>query len=145
ARASTVLRGKQPLDAVPLLERAAALGDDWALQAVLPIVAAGQHGFKPDRERAQRICQSAIDALQASGFACTGGLHFFGVGRPPDKPRAFQWFVEAAERGVASSMVDAGLMLWRGDGVPRDPQRAIRYWLRARSLGEPRADTQLKL
>src|SRR5690606_28431084 len=64
ARASTVLRGKQPLDAVPLLERAAALGDDWALQAVLPIVAAGQHGFKPDRERAQRICQSAIDALQ---------------------------------------------------------------------------------
>lgn len=144
ARSGALLRGPHPLDAVPWLEQAAALGDDWALQTLLPIVAAGRHGFKPDRERAQRICQSAIDAQRPAGFACMGGLAFFGIGRAPDKPAALRWFVEAAERGVASSMVDAGLMLWRGDGVPRDPQRAIGYWLRAHEAGDPRADAQLK-
>ena len=144
ARASVLLRGPQALEAVPLLERSVALGDDWALQTLLPIVAAGQHGFRPDRDRAQALCQSAIDALRPAGFACMGGLHFFGLGRAPDKALAFQWFAEAAERGVASSMVDAGLMLWRGDGVPRDAERAIVYWLRAHAAGEPRADGQLR-
>lgn len=144
ARASFLLRGKQPLEAVPLLERAVAMGSDWALQALLPIVAAGQHGFKPDHERARRICQSAIDAQLPSGFACMGGLHFFGSGRPADKPQALHWFAEAADRGVASAMVDAGLMLWRGDGVATNAERAVDYWLRAHEAGEPRADALLK-
>jgi TPR repeat protein len=144
ARASVLLRGPTPLDAVPFLERAVAHGDEWALKALLPIVAAGQHGFKPDRERAQKICQSAIDALMPAGFACMGGLEYFGMGRPANKPRALQWFLEAADRGVNVAMVDAALMLLRADGVPRDEARAIGLLLRARTSGEPRADGHLR-
>lgn len=144
ARSSVLLQGKTPLDAVPLLERAVALGDEWALQSLLPIVASGKHGFTPDRPRAERICQSAIDALMPSGFACMGGLNYFAIGRPADKPRALHWFTQAADRGVASAMMDAATMLWRGDGVPSDPQRAIDLWMQARQAGEPRADGKLR-
>jgi TPR repeat protein len=144
ARASVLLKGKSPLEAIPFLERAVALGSEWALQALLPIVAAGKYGFTPDRPRAEKICQSAIDALQPSGFACMGGLNYFGMGRPADKPKALQWFAEAADRGVTVAMMDAALMLWSGDGVPKDRQRAIGYWAKARLAGEPRADVQLR-
>lgn len=142
---SYVLRvSGRPLDAVPLLERAVALGSDWALQELLPMVAAGRGGYPADRARAEKICQSAIDADLPSGFACMGGLHYFGMGRPADKPRAFQYFVEAAQRGVAPAMVDAGLMLARGDGVAAEPRAARHYLLRGLKAGEPRADRHLR-
>jgi len=144
ARASVLLKGKTPLDAVPFLESAVARGSDWALQALLPIVAAGKHGFAADRVRAEKICQSAIDALLPSGFACMGGLNYFGIGRAPDKPKALQWFAEAADRSVPTAMVDAGLMLARGDGVPADKDRAIGYWIKAKLAGEPRAEGHLR-
>ena len=144
ARASVLLKSKAPLEAVPFLESAVALGSDWALQALLPIIAAGKHGFIADRARAEKVCQSAIDALLPSGFACMGGLNYFGMGRVPDKPKAFQWFAEAADRGVPTAMVDAGLMLARGDGVPVDRDRAVGYWIKAKLAGEPRADGHLR-
>jgi tetratricopeptide (TPR) repeat protein len=144
ARASVLLKSSAPLDAVPFLERAVALGSDWALQALLPIIAAGKHGFVADRARAEKVCQSAIDALMPSGFACMGGLNYFGMGRAPDKPKALQWFAEAADRGVPTAMVDAGLMLARGDGVPADRDRAVGYWIKAKLAGEPRAEGHLR-
>jgi tetratricopeptide (TPR) repeat protein len=144
ARASALLKSKTPLEAVPFLERGVALGDEWSLKALLPIVAAGQHGFKPDRERAERVCQSAIDALMPAGFACMGGLSYFGIGRPADKAKARQWFLEAAERGASVAMVDAGIMLLGGVGGPPDRERAIALLLKAREAGEPRADGQLR-
>ncbi len=143
-RAYALMLGKTPLDAVPFLEQSVALGSEWALQSLLPIVASGKYGFTPDRPYAERICQSAIDALLPSGYACMGGLHFFGMGRPVDKPRALHWFIQAAERGVAPAMVDAGIMLWQGDGGPSDPQRAIDLWLQARQAGEQRGDDKLR-
>ena len=144
ARASVLLKGKTPLDAVPYLESAVALGSDWALQALLPIIAAGKHGFVADRPRAEQVCQKAIEALLPSGFACMGGLNYFGMGRAPDKPKALQWFAEAADRGVPTAMVDAGLMLARGDGVPVDMDRAVGYWIKAKLAGEPRAEGHLR-
>lgn len=144
ARASALLRGRTPLEAVPFLERAVAQGDEWALKALLPIVAAGQYGFKPDRERAEKICQSAIDALMPAGFACMGGLEYFGIGRPADRAKARQWFLEAADRGVEVAMVDAAKMLLAGDGGPRDEQRAIALLRQAHERGEPRAEPMLR-
>lgn len=144
ARAHVLMKGKTPLEAVPHLERAVALGSDWALQRLVPIVASGQYGFVPDRARAQAICQRAVEADLPSGYACLGGLHYFGIGRAPDKPRAFDWFAQAADRGVASAMTDAGLMLLRGEGVPADRDRAVAYLIRARAAGDPRAEGHLR-
>lgn len=144
ARASALLRGPAPLEAVPFLERAVERGDEWALKALLPIVAGGQHGFRPDRERAERICQSAIDALLPAGFACMGGLEYFGIGRPANRQRARQWFLEAADRGVPVAMVDAAKMLLAGDGGPRDEARAVALLRQAHRAGEPRAEAMLR-
>jgi TPR repeat protein len=144
ARASALLKGPTPVEAVPFLERAVAQGDEWALKALLPIVAAGQHGFKPDPVRAEKICQSAIDALMPAGFACMGGLEYFGIGRPADRRRALQWFLEASDRGVNVAMVDAALMLLRGDGAQRDEKRAMALLVKAHFSGEPRAEGHLR-
>lgn len=144
ARAHVLLKGKTPLDAVPLLERAVGVGSDWALEALLPIVASGRYGYKPDRERAERICQDAIDAFRPAGFACMGGLYYFGIGRAVDKPKALEWFMAASDRGFVRATMDAALMLSRGDGVPRDMDRAVSLWLKAREAGEPSADGLLR-
>lgn len=144
ARAHVLLKGKTPLDAVPLLERAVGVGSDWALEALLPIVASGRYGYKPDMQRAAQICQDAIDAFRPGGFACTGGLYYFGIGRAVDKPKALEWFVAAADRGFVRAMMDAALMLARGDGVPRDTDRAVALWLKARDAGESSADGLLR-
>ncbi len=144
ARAYVLLKGKTPLDAVPLLERAVAGGSDWALEALLPIIASGRYGYKPDRQRAERICQDAIDAFRPSGFACTGGLYYFGIGRAVDKPKALEWFIAASDRGFVRATMDAALMLSRGDGVPPDTDRAVALWLRAQQAGEPTADGMLR-
>ncbi|MBC5785300.1 sel1 repeat family protein [Ramlibacter sp. USB13] len=143
-RASALLQGPTPLEAVPFLERAVAKGDEWALKALLPIVAAGQYGFQPDRERAEKICRSAIDALMPAGFACMGGLEYFGIGRKADRAKARQWFLEAADRGVEVAMVDAAKMLLAGDGGPRDEARAIALLREAHQRGEPRAEPMLR-
>ncbi|MFD0668895.1 tetratricopeptide repeat protein [Ramlibacter sp. MAHUQ-53] len=144
ARAYALLQGPRPLEAVPFLERAVELGSSWALERLMPIVTSGALGFKPDRARAEAICRSAIDAGLPAGFACMGGLHFFGIGQPADKAQAFQWFVEAAQRGVVSSMTDVGIMLARGEGVRVDREEAIRWWLRAYRGGDRRAEGHLR-
>lgn len=144
ARAYAYMVGKTPLAAVPDLEYAVMQGNEWALVAVLPIVASGRYGFKPDKERAKTICQSAIDALLASGFACMGGLYYFGFNGPPDYVEARRWFTEGAQRGNPSAMVDVGIMLWRGEGGARQPNQAIKYWVMGKVAGEPRAEEQLR-
>lgn len=144
AKAHVVLKGTTPLDAMPLLERAVAEGSDWALEVLLPIVAAGRYGFPPDRQRAERICQSAIDADMAAGYACMGGIHYFGVGRAVDKPKALTWFVEASNRGFVRATMDAALMLSKGDGIPLDMDRAIGLWAKAKTAGEASAENFLK-
>ncbi len=144
ARAHAYLRGKTPLAAVPDLEYAVAQGDEWALQAVLPIVASGKYGFQADKQRAKAICQSALDALLASGFTCMGGLYYFGFNGKPDHLEAIRWFTEGAQRGNPSAMVDAGIMLWRGQGGASQPAEAIKYWRMGKAANEPRAEQQLR-
>lgn len=144
ARAHAYMLGKTPLTALPDLEYAVAQGDEWALAAVLPIVASGKYGFTPDRQRAKAICQSALDALLASGFTCMGGLYYFGVNGTPDHVEARRWFTEGAQRGNPSAMVDVGVMLWRGQGGARQPDEAIKYWRMGRAVAEPRAEQQLR-
>ena len=144
ARAHAYMRGKTPLDAVPDLEHAVAEGDEWALAAVLPIVASGKYGFTPDKQRAKAICQSALDALLASGFTCMGGLYYFGLNGSPDHVQARRWFTEGAQRGNPSAMVDVGVMLWRGQGGTPQPDEAVKYWRMGRAAGEPRAEKQLR-
>lgn len=144
ARAHAYMRGKTPLAAVPDLEYAVAQGDEWALSAVLPIVAAGNYGFQPDKQRAKAICQSALDALLASGFSCMGGLYYFGLNGSPDHVEARRWFTEGAQRGNPSAMVDVAAMIWRGEGGPRQPNEAVKYWRMGKDAAEPRAEQQLR-
>jgi tetratricopeptide (TPR) repeat protein len=144
ARAHAYLNGKSPLSAVPDLEYAVIQGDEWALQVLLPIIAAGKYGFVPDRQRAKVICQSAIDALMASGFTCMGGLYYFGFDGSPNHVEARKWFVEGANRGNPSAMVDVGVMLWRGQGGDSQPSEAVKYWRMGKAAGEPRAEQQLR-
>lgn len=144
ARAHAYMLGKTPLAAVPDLEYSVAQGDEWALTAVLPIVASGKYGFQPDKQRAKAICQSALDALMPSGFTCMGGLYYFGFNGAPDFAEARRWFTEGAERGNPSAMVDVGVMLWRGQGGPRQPDEAVKYWRMGKAVEEPRAEQQLR-
>ena len=144
ARAHAYMLGKTPLAAVPDLEFTVAQGDEWALAAVLPIVASGKYGFTPDRQRAKAICQSALDALLASGFTCMGGLYYFGFNGSPDHTEARRWFTEGAQRGNPSALVDVGVMLWRGQGGARQPDEAVKYWRMGKAVGEPRAEQQLR-
>lgn len=144
ARAHSYMLGKTPLAAVPDLEYAVAQGDEWALTAVLPIVASGKYGFTPDKLRAKAICQSALDAMLASGFTCMGGLYYFGFNGSPDHVEARRWFTEGAQRGNPSAMVDVGVMLWRGQGGSRQADEAVKYWRLGRAVGEPRAEQQLR-
>ncbi len=144
ARAHAYMLGKTPLAALPDLEYAVAQGDEWALVAVLPIVASGKYGFTPDKQRAKAICQSALDALLASGFTCMGGLYYFGFNGSPDYAEARRWFAEGAQRGNPSAMVDVGIMLWRGQGGARQPDEAVKYWRMGKVAGEPRAEQQLR-
>lgn len=131
-------------EAVPDLERAAGLGNAWALREALLIYARGHRGLKPDPEKSWRVCQAALKADLAQGYACTGGHYYFGFHVAQDRPEAAKWFRIAADRGVVEAMVDLGIMLWSGEGVAKDEDGAIRYWRAAKRAGEPRGDQKLR-
>jgi len=131
-------------DAVPDLERAAALGDTWALREALLLYGRGHRGLKPDPEKSWRVCQAALKADLREGYACTGGHYYFGIHVPQDRPEAAKWFRIAADRGFGEAMVDLGIMLWSGDGVAKDEDAAIGYWLAARRAGEERGEQKLR-
>jgi tetratricopeptide (TPR) repeat protein len=131
-------------EALPDLERAAGLGDTWALREALLVYARGHRGLKPDPEKSWRVCQAAVKADLAEGYACTGGHYYFGFHVKQDRPEAAKWFRIAADRGFGEAMVDLGIMLWSGDGVARDEDAAITYWRAAKRAGEARGDEKLR-
>jgi tetratricopeptide (TPR) repeat protein len=132
------------VEAVPDLERAAGLGDTWALREALLIYARGHRGQKPDPEKSWRVCQAALKADLAEGYACTGGHYYFGFHVAQDRPEAAKWFRIAADRGFGEAMVDLGIMLWAGDGVAKDEDAAIAYWRAAKRAGEARGEEKLR-
>ena len=134
----------RPAEAAPDLERAAGLGDKWALREALLIYARGHRGLKPDPEKSWRVCQAALKADLAEGYACTGGHYYFGFHVPQDRPEAAKWFRIAADRGFGEAMVDLGIMLWSGDGVAQDEDAAIAYWRAAKRAGEERGEQKLR-
>ena len=131
-------------EAAPDLERAAGLGDTWALREALLIYARGHRGLKPDPEKSWRVCQAALKADLAEGYACTGGHYYFGLHVPQDRPEAAKWFRIAADRGFGEAMVDLGIMLWSGEGVAKDEDAAIAYWRGAKRAGEERGEQKLR-
>jgi tetratricopeptide (TPR) repeat protein len=131
-------------EALPDLERAAGLGDTWALREALLIYARGHRGLKPDPEKSWRVCQAALKADLAEGYACTGGHYYFGFHVQQDRPEAAKWFRIAADRGFGEAMVDLGIMLWSGDGVAKDEDAAIGYWRAAKRAGERRGEEKLR-
>ena len=134
----------RPAEALPDLERAAGLGDTWALREALLIYARGHRGLKPDPEKSWRVCQAALKADLAEGYACTGGHYYFGFHVSQDRPEAAKWFRIAADRGFAEAMVDLGIMLWSGEGVAKDEDAAIAYWRTAKRAGEERGEQKLR-
>ncbi len=141
-RASMLLEGPNPAEALADLEGATVLGDDWALATLVRILANGLHGTPKAPERVASICRAAMERDTPTAYACMASVYYFGLGEAVDKPRAFGYFLEASDRGFKGSAVDAGFMLMRGDGVPRDEEQAIAQWIRAADAGDERA-TQL--
>ena len=134
----------RPAEALSDLERAAGLGDTWAPREALLIYARGHRGLKPDPEKSWRVCQAALKADLAEGYACTGGHYYFGFHVKQDRPEAAKWFRIAADRGFGEAMVDLGIMLWSGDGVAKDEDAAVRYWRAAKRAGEERGEQKLR-
>jgi hypothetical protein len=134
----------RPGDALPDLERAAGLGDTWALREALLMYGRGHRGVKPEPEKSWRVCQAALKAERAEGYACTGGHYYFGMHVQQDRPEAAKWFRIAADKGFGEAMVDLGIMLWSGDGVAKDEDAAIGWWLAAKRAGEARGDEKLR-
>ncbi len=131
-------------EALPDLERAAGLGDSYAVKEALLIYARGHRGGKPDYAKSWRVCQAALKAELAEGYACTGGHYYFGFHVQQDRPEAAKWFRIAADRGFGEAMVDLGIMLWSGDGVTKDEDAAIGYWRAAKRAGEERGEQKLR-
>ena len=143
-RASLLLKGAKPAEALADLEGATVLGDDWALANLVRILANGLHGTPKAPERVASICRAAMERDTPTAYACMASVYYFGLGEAVDKPRALGYFLEASDRGFKGSAVDAGFMLMRGDGVPRDEEQAIAQWIRAADAGDERATGLLR-
>ncbi|MDZ4398072.1 hypothetical protein [Hydrogenophaga sp.] len=138
-RASVLLKGPNPGEALADLEGATVLGDDWALASLVRILANGLHGTTKAPERVATICRAAMERDTPTAYACMASVYYFGLGESVNKPRALGYFLEASDRGFKGSAVDAGFMLMRGDGVPRDEEQAIVQWIRAADAGDEKA------
>lgn len=138
-RASLLLEGPNPAEALADLEGATVLGDDWALAHLVRILANGLHGTPKAPERVASVCRASMERDTPTSYACMASVYYFGLGEAVNKPKALGYFLEASDRGLKESAVDAGFMLMRGDGVPRDEEKAIAQWIRAAEAGDEKA------
>ena len=158
--------GLQPNDAVPYLERAAALGRHDAMRVLADVYDKGesvpQNTVKAAEWRAKAavdgdalaaramgdevIEKDAFEALQWYEHAATLGdpqsayiaalMYAENFEIRPDEKKAAALMRQAANANIAPAMADYGLLVYQGAGVERNESAAAKWFERAAKAGD---------
>jgi TPR repeat protein len=120
-------------------QRAADLGDSWAMLSLAQMLAQG-NGVPVDAVRARELLEQAVAAGgEVSKWAWAGlGDLYRSADATRDPARAVEAYETAIELGNVGAMVSLGRMLGAGEGVPVDFERARRLLEDAIAAGSDR-------
>ena len=135
-------RTLSPDDACRLLERAAELGDAWAMHDLGKIYQAGR--VRPgDQAKAAELFASAAALGLAEAQYSLALCAETGDGVPMDLEQACLWFRKAAGQGHAAAQSRLGQFLMEGWGCQADPAEAASWLEKAAEAGSLSAMNRL--
>ena len=125
-RAKAAIAGR-PVDwneALPPLEQAAALGDEWSM-CMLGWCHEFGEGVERAPEQALELYVKAAERGYAPAQCNLGALYVVGApGCPPDPARGAAWLTKAAGQGMKRAQYLLGSLFERGRGVEQDMKKA---------------------
>ena len=137
-----LLRAGRGAEALPPLERAAALAPDVA-QTHNSLGAAYVQGGRFEEAVAAFRRALALQADYPEAQFNLAQLHDGGRGTAADPVEAMRLYRAAAEHGHAGAQVNLGRMYRAGRGAARDDAEAVRWYRRAAEQGQPFAQFNL--
>lgn len=138
----TLVENESPAQAIPLLRKAADMGDAFAQFMIGSFYATGS-GVPRDFTIAAHWLQLAAQQGDAEAQHGLGFLYATGQGVARDSAEAARWYSKAAEQGHADAQNDLGVLYAVGKGVEHDEVQAENLFIVAAAQGSFQAKANL--
>lgn len=128
--------------AFELLNRAAELGDIWALFHLGRYYIIGV-GVPEDKVKAFSFFEKAAQKGLCAAQYSVGISYLTGRGVNRDYKLAFDWLMKAAKRGHTNACYNVGLLYELGKGIAKNVKLSSQWYLKAAELGHARAQAKI--
>jgi TPR repeat protein len=131
-----------PAKGLDLLERAAAVGDVYAIHTLGQTYYEGR-GVAKDLEKARKFFETAARMGHTFSMNSLGRMYLRGETVEANPAMARRYWEESAARGDIYGLDNLGYLYLDGVDVPKDPARALAYFQQASELGHPEAPNNI--
>ncbi len=128
--------------AFELLDRAAELGDIWAIYHLARYYLIG-FGVSVDKERAFSLFENAAQKGLLAAQYSVGYSYLTGRGVNRDFTLAFEWLMKAAKRGHSHACYYVGKLYEIGKGTVKSITHSSQWYLKAAELGHTKAQAKI--
>jgi len=130
---------KNEIIATELYQKAANLGNSFAMYKIALIYHFGEHGFtKNDKESFNWSLKSAENGYE-DAILYTAYMYKNGEGTQQDYKEALKWYQKAADNGNKDAILHIAFMYKYGEGVEKDYNEAYKWYLMAAEDGNSEA------